>query len=84
MSAIEESGKTFDVISRRNAVRAANNRVAARAKSLRFASRVPMRCECDDPGCQALIPISLEDFHRLRSSGGAVIVEGHEPFRRSA
>jgi len=52
--------------------------------SLRFASRVPMRCECNDPGCQAVIPVSLEDFHRLRASGVAVIAEDHEPFRRSA
>ena len=68
------------MISRGNAVRAANDRVAQRAKSLRFASRVPMRCECNDPGCQALIPVSLEDFHRLRASGVAVIAEDHEPF----
>jgi len=84
MSATEESGKTIEVAPRRNAIRAANDRVARRARSLRFASRVPMRCECDDPGCQGLVLVSLEDFHRLRGSGVAVIAGHHEPVRRSA
>jgi hypothetical protein len=84
MSAIEESGYTSDMATRGNAVSASNDHVAARARALHFASRVPMRCECDDTACQTLILLSLDDFHRVRASGGAVLADGHGPLRRPA
>jgi len=84
MSAIEEFWRSSDMAMRGNAVAASNDHVAARAQALRFASRVPMRCECEDPACQALILVSLDDFHRLRASGAALLADGHGPARRSA
>ena len=40
---------------RTSAVRASNDRIASRAEALRFTSRVPLLCECEDPGCRAIV-----------------------------
>jgi hypothetical protein len=86
MSAIEDSGQHPDPLTRPRtaAVRASNDHIAARAEALHFMSRVPLLCECDDPGCRALVLLSLDEFGRLRRTGEAVIA--HEPgrFARSA
>jgi hypothetical protein len=86
MSAIEDSGQHPDSLprTRTGAVRVANDHIAARAEALHFISRVPLLCECDDPGCRALVLVSLDEFGRLRRTGEAVIA--HEPgrFGRSA
>jgi len=86
MSAIEDSGQHPDSLTRTrtSAVRASNDHIAARAEALHFMSRVPLLCECEDPECGALVLVSLDDFGRLRRTGGAVVA--HEPglFGRSA
>ncbi len=47
-------------------------------------SRVPLLCECDNPGCGALVLVSLDEFRRLRRTGDAVITDDHGRFGRSA
>jgi len=59
MSAVENFGQHRDALMRTSAVRASNDHIARRAEALRFTSRVPLLCECDDPGCQALILVSV-------------------------
>jgi hypothetical protein len=79
MSAIEDSGQQRDSLARTSAVRASNDHIAARAETLHFVSRVPMLCECDEPGCRAIVLVSLDDFRRLRSSGDRVVARDHAP-----
>ena len=69
---------------RTSAVRASNDHIAARAEALHFMSRVPLLCECDNPGCGALVLVSLDEFRRLRRTGDAVITDDHGRFGRSA
>lgn len=57
------------ILSRPEEVRSSNDHVAERAVRLHFVSRVPMLCECSDPGCQAIILIGLERYDELRESG---------------
>jgi hypothetical protein len=84
MSAIKDCRHDSDTVSHLNAVRASNDRIAHRAEALRFASRVPMLCECGRPSCRALVLLALEDFRHLRRSGGAVIADEHGRLGRSA
>jgi hypothetical protein len=63
-------------------VRAANDRIAARAKWLHFVSRVPMWCECGEArgsACGALVMVNLDDYRQLRGSGGTISAPGHTP-----
>ena len=46
-------------------VRAENDRIAERARRLEFV-RIPMLCECDDPGCSDVFPLSREEYLRAR------------------
>ena len=86
MSAIEDSGQYPDSLTRTrtSAVRASNDHIAARAEALHFMSRVPLLCECDNPGCGALVLVSLDEFHRLRRTGDDVITDDHRRFGPSA
>ena len=77
MSAMEDNRQQPDSGTRTEAVRASNDRIAQRALVLHFTSRVPMLCECHDPGCRAIVPVSLEDFHALRERGGVVLGDDH-------
>jgi hypothetical protein len=77
MSAIEDNQQQPDSGTRTEAVRESNDRIASRAVELRFTSRVPMLCECHDPGCRAIVAVSLEDFHALRAHGGVILAERH-------
>jgi hypothetical protein len=47
--------------------RDANRQIAQTAKRLRFVSRVPLICECDRPGCVALMMIPPETFASLEA-----------------
>ncbi|HET8528241.1 MAG TPA: hypothetical protein VFL60_04970 [Gaiellaceae bacterium] len=49
-------------------VRAGNDRIAERAEQLRFVSRVPMLCECGQPGCSQLVLIGLEEYRHVRAN----------------
>ena len=84
MSAIEDSGQHPDFVTRTGAVRASNDHIASRAEALHFTSRVPLLCECEDPGCQELILLSLDDFRRLRRMGDAVVAPDHSLFDGAA
>ena len=77
MSAMDDNQRQPDSGTRTDAVRASNDRIAERALALRFTSRVPMLCECRDPGCRAIVPVSLEDFHDLRQRGDVVLGDNH-------
>ena len=58
-------------------VRVSNDRLAAKAEQYRFVSRIPMRCECDDPECQAAVAITLDQYRDARSGGGVLTAPGH-------
>jgi hypothetical protein len=59
--------------------RRANDRIADKAEHLRFVSRVPMLCECSDPGCRAIVMIDLGDYHTIRrSEDGVLTAPGHQ------
>lgn len=67
----------FAHASRAQSIRRSNEQIAAAAKRLQFVSRVPMRCECGDPGCNELILITLEDYGQARRSAPFLAVRGH-------
>jgi hypothetical protein len=50
-------------------VRDSNDRIAERAAQLRFVSRVPMLCECSDPGCRTIVLVELDRYQQLRERG---------------
>lgn len=54
---------------RSDEVRAGNDRIAERAEQLRFVSRVPMLCECGQPGCSQMVLIGLDEYRSLRADG---------------
>ena len=65
MSAQEERAQ----LTRPDDVRGSNDRIAERAAQLRFVSRVPMLCECSNPGCQTIVLIELDRYQELREHG---------------
>ena len=65
MSALRERVR----LSRSEEVRSSNEHIADQAERLRFVSRVPMLCECDNQRCQAIILVGLHRYHELRDSG---------------
>lgn len=59
--------------------RAGNDRLAEQAGRLHFVSRVPMLCECSDPGCRTVVMIDLGEYHEVRRDPANVITApGHE------
>ena len=56
-------------LTRPETVRGSNDRIAQRAAQLHFVSRVPMLCECSDPGCQTIVLIELDRYQELRKRG---------------
>jgi hypothetical protein len=75
-------------LSRSEEVRSSNDRIAERARRLRFVSRVPMLCECSDPQCGSIVLLGLERYGELRESGFFTApdhaVEDAEPALREA
>jgi hypothetical protein len=58
--------------------RTANDRIAAKARKLQFLSRVPMLCECREPGCRTLVMIGLPDYDEIRSEPDLILTApGH-------
>jgi hypothetical protein len=58
--------------------RAANDRIAAKAQKLQFLSRVPMLCECSEPGCRTLVMIGLPEYDEIRSEPDLILTApGH-------
>jgi hypothetical protein len=70
-------------LSRSEEVRLSNDHIAKRAHRLRFVSRVPMLCECSDPGCDAIFLVGPERYAELRGTGFFTApdhpVDGSEP-----
>ena len=59
--------------------RAANDRIAEKARRLQLLSRVPMLCECSTPGCQTLLMVSLHEYDQIRSGRETFLTApGHE------
>jgi hypothetical protein len=58
--------------------RAANDRIAAKAQKLQFLSRVPMLCECSEPGCRTLVMIGLPEYSAIRTEPDLILTApGH-------
>lgn len=59
--------------------REANERIEAAAIELDPPlERVPFLCECDDITCHELIPLTSEEYERVRTDGSVfVVVTGH-------
>jgi hypothetical protein len=58
--------------------RKANDRIALKAEQLRFVSRVPMLCECSEPGCRTVVMVALEDYREIRRTEDSFITApGH-------
>lgn len=57
--------------SRRDGVRASNDRIAAGARTHRFddSAPVPFMCECGAEGCEEFVPLTLQEFARARADG---------------
>jgi hypothetical protein len=70
--------------------RAANDRIAEKAKRLQFLSRVPMLCECSADGCHKIVMVTLAEYDEIRGDPDAFLVapghqiEGSEPQRETA
>jgi hypothetical protein len=75
--------REYDTKSDRGGARAmdarkANDRIAQKAKQLRFVSRVPMLCECSTPSCRAIVMVGLGDYHEIRLTEDSFITApGH-------
>src|SRR5690242_13944393 len=68
----EGSKRPFDA-------RAANNRIAEKARRLQFLSRVPMMCECSTRGCQTLLLVGLHEYDQIRrGQQDFLTAPGHE------
>jgi hypothetical protein len=65
-------------VNRSRLARASNDRVAQAAYQLRFVSRVPFLCECDDPSCDEIVLLELDEYEHARSERGRPITAlGH-------
>ena len=64
-------------MSKSTQVRVSNERLAAKAEQYRFVSRIPMRCECGEPECQAAVSITLDQYRDVRRAGGVLTAPGH-------
>ena len=59
--------------------RAANDRVAEKARRLQFVYRVPMLCECSSNDCHAIVMVALDEYDEIRRDPDAFIVApGHD------
>jgi hypothetical protein len=67
-----EDGRSLDA-------RAANDRIAEKAKRLQFHSRVPMVCECSRLDCHTIIMVSLHEYQEIRAHpDNFLIAPGHD------
>src|SRR6476469_8178397 len=67
--------ETVDASTKR--ARTANDHLAKTAARLRFVSRVPFLCECDDPGCSEFVLLSVEDYYLATAQ--PITAPGHQP-----
>jgi hypothetical protein len=59
------------------AFEAANAESAARASELGFSDRIPFLCECEDPGCFALVRLFAVDYRERRAIGDPITLAEH-------
>jgi hypothetical protein len=52
---------------------AANDALLARARTLEIGAQVPFLCECGDPSCTAIVPMTAETYVELRSDSSALV-----------
>jgi len=58
--------------------RAANDRVAEKARRLQFVNRVPMLCECSNIDCHTILMVTLDEYEEIRRDPEAFLVaHGH-------
>lgn len=77
--AVREIREPFEGGDRGADARAANDRIAEKAASLHFLSRVPMLCECSTQGCHKLLMLGLDEYREIRRDPDSFIVApGHE------
>jgi len=55
----------------------ANDRIVEKAVRLRFASRLPLHCECSDPNCDAVVLIELDAYRSSAEDGAFLTAPGH-------
>jgi hypothetical protein len=59
-------------------VRQSNDQIAEKAARYHFVSRFPTLCECGEPGCTRLIPISADAYREIRRDPHAFLTAvGH-------
>jgi hypothetical protein len=65
-------------VENQNRFRDANERIAAKARSVSFDSRVPFLCECTDERCVELVSLPLDEYDSVRSDPGRMVtIPGH-------
>jgi len=57
--------------------RRANTRIANRASSLQFRTRVPFLCECGDPSCRAIVLAGIDEFNALVARFQSLLAPEH-------
>ena len=63
---------------RRVDARAANDRIAEKARRLQFRSRVPMVCECSAGECRTVVMVALDEYEEIRRDADSfLIAPGH-------
>lgn len=74
------AGLSAERIGRNDAIfRNANDGIASAAEATEIDSRVPFICECADPACREIIPMSAEDYAHVRSDARWFLnVPGHQ------
>jgi len=60
--------------------RAANARIEQRSGEIGFPGKTPLLCECADETCSTIVPLSSEDYARVRAYPARfLVVPGHAP-----
>jgi hypothetical protein len=59
--------------------RDANEQIQRRARALEFDEAIPFLCECGEPTCQEIIPLTLDEYEAARAESTTFfVVPGHE------
>jgi hypothetical protein len=55
-----------------------NENIAAKARELELAGRIPFLCECSDIRCLERVALSLEEYDEARAPERYLTIAGHE------
>ena len=61
--------------------RSANERIDERRRELDLDGRTPYLCECEDPECTQLIPLTLDEYSGIRSNEAQFVIASGHPSR---